>query len=788
MNLTGLFLGLRGYLFIALTLACAVLFPGEVISAEPLSPRTIDRQISKAVALLLQNQHLSKTPLNDEIAGLAFDELFQRFDSFKLYFEQRDLDEFSKERNALDQQFAAGDISFVFKVWTKYVERLGERTILIEELLKEKPDFTITESIVTDSEQLKFAANPEELRERWRKRIKYELLVLKGEQVEGAAASTRLTKRYSSFADRMRQLAPDELLEHFLNSFAAAYGAGTYYSSPYTEEAARGMGGSNLQGIGAALNVVDGQLQVSTLVAGGAAAKYGKLRVGDQIISVAQGENGEAVDVREMKLNDAVKLIRGVAGSVVRLGVISSDSNQPAFHNITRAKIEFQEVIASGLVLEESKKANGSPYKVGVIKIPSIYMDVEGAREGKADYKSCTRDVAKILKEFRDQQVDVVLLDLRDIFSGQLSETLNLTGLFIDIGPIVQVKTAEGRVQHHDDIAKGMDWKGPLVLLTNKFSGGTSEILIGAIQDYGRGLVLGDETTTGFGSIASSIELGPQLFRVGNAPKMGTLVITMQQLYRPSGQTIYQRGVVPDLIIPSLTTGQPNPASSRLQRGLKLDNVPAVPFEKAIQTTQETLAKLKSASEQRRSLSSDFTGLLRQIQQAGQKEKGTVSLREDEFFARKKTSRVEESADTADANRIVKRDFYFNEVLAIATDYGSLLTAPTAPLPQHEPGRELTAAEKLALEREQVAEKERMATGKARLAVEQERLAELQKLAKEKAEGWRTWTSTAGTKIDAKFKGMIDKKVKLEKRDGTTVMVPANLLSEDDLSWIKGRR
>ena len=267
-----------------------------------------------------------------------------------------------------------------------------------------------------------------------------------------------------------------------------------------------------LEGIGAALEAPDGETVVKKIIPGGAADKDGRLKPEDRIVGVGQGADGEIVPVVDMKLNDVVKLIRGHQGTIVRLEVLAKGETQPKIYNIVRQQIELNDSEARSVILETGKKPDGTPYQIGVIDLPSFYMDMSGAKSGREDFKSTTRDVPKLLEEFNAKKVDAVVLDLRHNGGGSLTEAINLTGLFIDDGPVVQVKDADGQKTQYDDTETGVEWAGPLVVLTSKFSASASEILAGAIQDYDRGLIVGDHSTHGKGTVQSLLDLGQRLF------------------------------------------------------------------------------------------------------------------------------------------------------------------------------------------------------------------------------------------------------------------------------------
>ena len=310
----------------------------------------------------------------------------------------------------------------------------------------------------------------------------------------------------------MAQTDDEELLEMYLTSLTTSLDPHTTYMSPESVKNFEIMMQLKLEGIGASLQGIDGYTVVKKIIPGGAAEKEGHLKLEDKIIGVGQGESGELVDVVDMKLNDVVKMIRGKRGTIVRLQVTSLKDPKPHMVKITREEIELKDSEARGKVFEAGRGSNGKPYKVGVINLPSFYMDMEAARHGDPNYKSTTRDVRHILDEFKNQGVDAVVMDLRTNGGGSLSEAITLTGLFLKDGPVVQVKDADNRVQPYDDHHQGIDWSGPLVVVISKFSASASEIFAGAIQDYGRGLIVGDKSTHGKGTVQSLLNLGERVF------------------------------------------------------------------------------------------------------------------------------------------------------------------------------------------------------------------------------------------------------------------------------------
>lgn len=643
-----------------------------------------DRQICKAVTHLLNREHLTRHPLDDEISQRALKLFVKQLDPLKLYFYQADIEEFHRQANQLDDLTKIGDMSFANMVFGRLVQRVDERLRMIEEILTQPVDFTLNETMVKDPEKLEYAATPAEAYDRWRKRIKYDLLVIRSEKEEtkiNADPIDRLRRRYTGFAKRLKQTDGDELLEIFLTSVTTSYDPHTTFMSPSTLDNFNIVMRLGLDGIGVALQLVDGYTVVTKVLPGGAADKEGSVKEGDQLVSVGQA-TGEMVDIVDKKLNDIVSMVRGKTGTPVRLGVLKKGTNELKVVTIVRAAIKLTDSEARGQILEEGKKANGAPFRVGVIDLPSFYMDMEGARKGVVDFKSTTRDVRVIIDDFNRKGVDALVLDLRRNGGGSLTEAINLTGLFIEEGPVVQVKDPQGQVQHYDDMDRTMAWRGPLVVMTSKFSASASEIFAGAIQDYHRGIVVGDTSTHGKGTVQSLLELGNQIFGNANTMNLGALKITMQQFYRPNGDSTQKRGVLADIVLPSLSDHIEGISESDLDYAVNFDKVPANNYQKYNQVANEALTQLRARSAERVKQSPDFAKVARTIERyLEQKSKAEVTLNEKEYLAQRKDvdadkeeeKHYEESDGNKKPGEIIKRDFYMNEVLAVTVDYLQLL-------------------------------------------------------------------------------------------------------------------
>jgi carboxyl-terminal processing protease len=693
--------------------------------ADPVGPRPEDRQITLGVRTLLLREHVSRHPLDKEIAARWIKTFLKSLDPMKVYFYQSDVDEFMQQKDKLVPMIERNDISFAYFVFQRFLQRVDERVKMVDELLAQPMDFTVDEEMVIDRDQLQYPKDPTEARERWRKRLKYDVLVLKTDKDKKKAAAAskdqiqvpgdkdapdvkgpdllrgtdatapktetaskevkeeknpieRLTQRYHSFDKRMHQTDADELLEIYLNSLTTAFDPHTDYMSPSTQENFDIMMRLKLEGIGASLQSDDGYTVVKHLVPGGVADKDGRLKVEDKIVGVGQDETGSIVDVIDMKLNDVVKLIRGPRATVVRLEVLTPGGEKKIL-KMTRQEIELKDSEAQGKVFEVGKRPDGTPFKIGVIDLPSFYMDMSGNRRGVPDYKSSTRDVKVILDDFNRKGVDAVVLDLRKNGGGSLTEAINLTGLFIPNGPVVQVKDADGHVSPFYDQDMAMTWSGPLIVVTSKFSASASEILAGAIQDYGRGLIVGDHSTHGKGTVQSLLDIAQHLFsNYPNLSSMGAIKVTMQQFYRPNGESTQKRGVLADVELPCLS-GSFDAGEADLDYPLEFDRVDPMTFKHMDFVTQPICEQLRRLSADRVQASDKFQKEQRNIvRYKEQKAKKAVTLNEAKFVkereelnADKEEEKTFEELNNAGNNGVV-RDYYLDEVMAIATDYLNL--------------------------------------------------------------------------------------------------------------------
>lgn len=669
-----------------LTVVMAALAASTIFAQKLADAKTEQETTCQLVCKMISQYHISQGKISDETSARLVKAYVAQLDPQKLYFTQSDIDEFRKFDSKLDDQLGEGDVSFAYETFERFLKRLDRQIVRAQALIDAEHDFTIDEEIVLDPEELSWARSEEELRERWRKRIKYDLLSLKLEDVPVEEARERLHKRYKNIRLEKHQMEDFEKLELYLSSLTHTFDPHSSYMSPQTLEDFRISMELKLQGIGASLRSRDGYITVEEIVPGGAADKDGRLKPGDKIVGVAQ-DDGEFVDVVEMKITKVVRLIRGEKGTKVRLRVQTATGDVQVYE-LTRQVIELKASAVRGEVinLDErfSGEGKGSELRVGVISIPSFYRDFEGARTGLRDFKSASRDVRKVLREFREKGVDAVVVDLRFNGGGALTEAIEVSGLFIDRGPVVQIKEPDGGIKAYEDDDSGVEYSGPLVVLVNRLSASASEIFAGVIKDYKRGVVVGDKTTHGKGTVQNVMPVGEDLLRFLDKNR-GALKLTINQFYRVNGHSTQNHGVRSDVVLPSLYDHVDEIGESNLDNALPFDKIRAAEFSPMEMVSSEVLDALQKSSERRVAAEPKFKETLKEIDKyLARKNRKTASLneaelrreREEEQVAEKK--KKEELEDTAppaeDGDGPLFPDSHYNdEVLRIAVDYASLL-------------------------------------------------------------------------------------------------------------------
>lgn len=514
---------------------------------EPLNHYKIESQL---LVSILSRYHFKNFEINDSLSEKIFDRYLKILDNGKNYFIKSDIDGLSYFKDELDNDLFDGNLDFYFEAFNLYRKRFNERLNFIDSLLNNEFDYSLNESFEFNRDNASWANDKSELDELWRKRLKNDALTYRLNGKDWEFIQKTLKKRYKNLSNFINQYAPEDVFQFAMNSFTENIDPHTNYLSPVTSDNFKIDMSLSLEGIGARLQTEDEYTKVAEIIPGGPADKSGLLKADDKIVGVAQGEDGEFEDIIGWRITDAVKLIRGKAGTVVKLQIIKAGSDlnaKPMEISLIRDKVKLEDQAAKGNILEIIN--NGKPFRIGVIDIPKFYSDFDAQRNGDGDFRSTTRDVKKLIDSLSKENIDGIVIDLREDGGGSLQEAIELTGLFIKDGPVVQVKNSDGQI----DIAKDPDpqifYDGPLAVLVNRFSASASEIFAGAIQDYERGLIIGEQTF-GKGTVQNLIDLN----RISSNKKntLGQLKITIAKYYRVSGASTQNLGVVPDISFPSM--------------------------------------------------------------------------------------------------------------------------------------------------------------------------------------------------------------------------------------------
>jgi carboxyl-terminal processing protease len=504
--------------------------------------------ISQRVTRIIEDLHYSRPQIDNSFSSAIFDRYLDTLDGNRLYFLSSDISSFARYRYELDDRAREGELEPVFEIFNLFRVRTEERVAFARALLEQEPDFTIEESFRFDRSEIAWPSTEEEIQEVWRKRIKNDGLSLVLTGKTWAETAEILQERYERILTRIAQLKPNDVFATFMNAMAHTMDPHSSYMSPRDSEEYRIQMSLSYDGIGASLQLENDYVTVMNLIPGGPAQIDGQLKPEDRITGVAQGTDGEVVDVIGWRLDDVVQIIRGPGDTTVRLQILPAGAvpgSPERFLDLIRDKVKLEEQAAKSDRLEVNH--DGNLYNIGVIRVPSFYLDYAARTRGEEDYTSTTRDVMRLVDELEKQGIDGLVLDLRQNGGGHLSEATELSGLFIERGPVVQLRQARGNIEVLDDPTPGVVYDGPLAVLVDRYSASASEIFAAAIQDYKRGIVIGQQTF-GKGSVQNLFNLD-QFMR---APGYGQLTLTIGKYYRVTGGSTQHRGVVPDIELPSL--------------------------------------------------------------------------------------------------------------------------------------------------------------------------------------------------------------------------------------------
>lgn len=581
--------------------------------------------ITRSVLSQMVRNHYSEVRVNDDFSSTLLDRVIDGLDPSRIYFTQADINEFEQYRTELDDMLRAGDVDAGFLMYNSYQKRVIERLVFSLKRLEEDGspfDFTLDEYLIVDRSEEPWPASHDELEDLWRKRVKSNVLsaLLSDETYEEAKED--LSERYRSQLSQILKNDQREAFQYYMDAMTLSIDPHTQYYLPQAAENFTMNMSLQLQGIGAVLTTEDEYTEVVSIVAGGPADMAGELQPNDRITAIAQGD-GEFVDVVGWRVDDVVQLIRGEKGTVVRLSVIPNNADNDFERNIisiTRDTVQLEDESAKSEIVEIER--NGETYKIGVIDLPTFYIDFQALQNRDPNYRSTTRDVRVLLEELKAENVDAVVVDLRNNGGGALNEANSLVGLFIDRGPTVQVMDADNNNNVYGDSDPGLVYDGPLAVLVNRLSASASEIFAGAIQDYQRGLVLGSQTF-GKGTVQELIPLGE-----------GQLKITRSKFYRISGESTQHRGVLPDIDFPDLYDVSDDIGEAALDSALPWDTIETTSFYRPYANLQPILPALVSRHQERLQNDPDFNYIEAQIARALEnQEDNTLSLNMDTLLA-----------------------------------------------------------------------------------------------------------------------------------------------------------
>jgi carboxyl-terminal processing protease len=519
----------------------------QMVPIQELVPTAEQQQTVSVIVKVIEKYHYKDAVLNNAMSEMILQRFFDTLDPNRSFFLASDIAQFSSYRDKLDDYLKNARIEPAFDIYRLYRLRVSEAITYAVKLVEGEFDFTIDEVYVFERENEPWPQTRTESNEIWRKRVKNDFLNMRLMDKEDDEIRKTLKERYQRLLTRVEQFDSNDIFQAFVNAYTLSLEPHTSYMSPSTSENFDISMRLSLEGIGAVLKDEDGYTVVQKTIIGGPAEQSDLLHEGDRIVGVGQGLEGVVVDIVGWRLQDVVEQIRGPKGSVVQLEVLSKgESSNRRTITLVRNKIKLEEQAAKSYVID---KLDGmEKYRIGVVEVPTFYRDFAAEARGEEDYRSTTRDVRNLLVELKEKRVDGIVIDLRENGGGSLSEATELTGLFIDSGPVVQIKDAFGKIEVEQDPDQSIAYEGPLAVLVDRNSASASEIFAGAIQDYKRGIVIG-EPTFGKGTVQTLVDLGR--FVPGRKKDLGRLRLTMAQFFRINGGSTQHRGVVPDIQFPT---------------------------------------------------------------------------------------------------------------------------------------------------------------------------------------------------------------------------------------------
>jgi carboxyl-terminal processing protease len=640
---------------------------------------TDDGKTAEMVANMVTARHINHPAIDDALSERLLERFIETWDPQKLYFLKSDIQEFQQQKHSLDDKILAGDVTFATTVFDRFQLRMSERYDRIGAIIDADHDFTREETMLRDADDRDWAVNRDELDERWRKRIKYDLLLLKLDDTDLADARTRLHKRYRTNRIYLEQTQPHEILELYLSAMTHCLDPHSAYMSPQTLLDFQISMEKKLEGIGARLKYEDGYTVVEEVIDGGAASADGRLVKGDKIIGVSPDATSDIIDVVEMKLTRVVDHIRGKQGTQVKLQV-QKEAGTIEEYVLTRTTVKITDEEVTGKIIESSEWIDGRKARIGVLNIPSFYRDFRQASVG-GEFKSTSRDVKRVLDVFREQNVDALVVDLRWNGGGALLEAIEVSGLFIPRGAVVQVREPNNEVTAYEDEDPDMYWRKPMVVVCNRFSASASEIFAGAIKDYRRGIVIGDRTTHGKGTVQNVVDVRGRMSLF--SPDRGALKLTISKFYRVNGDSTQNKGVTSDVVLPSLLNHR-EVGEDSLDNAMAFDRLTRASYSPFTSYVNDAMVRtLAENSASRVSSDEEFGRIQRLIEKyLERKSDKTVSLNEavlraeaEELKQEKEEEEeaIKKASGSSEDDDIFVNDFYNRELINITVDYLDLI-------------------------------------------------------------------------------------------------------------------
>jgi len=674
--------------------AAAAVDDTEVAQPE-LGPEQRHEKVGQLVRDFIERSHYSHAAVDDELSSLVLEKYIEALDGNRMYLLASDVDTFRRFSDELDDMVDDAPLDPVFNMFDVYRTRARERIKFALAQLDEEPDFTVDEGYTFDRSELPWATTRDELDEIWRKRVKNDALSLILAEKTWEETQEVLTKRYNGFLKRMNQIKNDDVFETFMNAFAHTLDPHSSYLSPRNSEEYRIQMSLSYFGIGASLQTDEDYVQVVNVIPGGPAAIDGELQPKDRITAVGQGEDGEMVDVIGWRLDDVVQLIRGPADTVVKLQVMPAGAvpgTPEKTLSFTRNQVKLEEQAAKSEVISIPRE--GRDWNIGVIEVPSFYRDYRALSDGDKDYTSTTKDVQRLIEELQEAEgIDGLIIDLRNNGGGHLTEATALSGLFIDNGPVVQLRNANGRISRLDDPdpVPRVAYDGPLAVLINRYSASASEIFAAAIQDYARGVIIGQQTF-GKGTVQNLYSLD-QYVRRPEDEGLGQLTLTIGKYYRVTGESTQHRGVSPDIELPSPIDSELVGESVR-DSALPWDTIRTARF-RAGNPLDQTIATLTTSHDERNKTDPDFQYLIDGIEDVEEaRSRKTVSLNIETRQSERTTERerrlarengrraalgLEPVESVEELEEAEFPDVQLNEAADIVTDLAELRQDPPEP-------------------------------------------------------------------------------------------------------------